>query len=87
MPLEEQATNKSKVMTSQCGQSTTDGVSISLTPLKDLAEKLAAVGDEMTQTHSQTLFINKHWTLLNWDTLERCACRSITIIAKEMLHV
>ena len=85
MPLEEQAGDKSKLMTSQWDQSPTDGVSVSLAQLKDLAEKLAAVGDEMTQTYSQKAFIIKRWTLLNWDTLERCACSFMTGIAKELL--
>ena len=79
--------DKSKDMTSRCDQSPTNNTSISLAQLKDLAEKLAAVGDELTQTHSQTSFINRHLALLIWDTLGHCACRSITIIAKEMLHV
>ena len=85
MPLEEQARDKFKLMTSQCDQSPTDGVSVSLAQLKDLAEKLAAVGDEMTQTYSQKAFIIKRWTLLNWDTLERWACSFMTGIAKELL--
>ena len=70
---------ETKVALSQTSQTHENNSATSLAELKELADKLAAIGDELTQTHSKNL------NSKSWDLKKSLLSKFLVEIAMEIL--